>query len=35
MTYINRLYADTAWANNMELAPGMPWGGFKGSGIGK
>jgi betaine-aldehyde dehydrogenase len=35
MTYINRLHAGTVWVNNMELAPGMPWGGFKDSGIGK
>ncbi len=35
MTFIDRLHAGTVWVNNMILGPGMPWGGFKGSGIGK
>jgi betaine-aldehyde dehydrogenase len=35
MTFINRLHAGTVWVNTMALGPGMPWGGFKESGIGK
>jgi acyl-CoA reductase-like NAD-dependent aldehyde dehydrogenase len=35
MTFINRLHAGTVQVNNSMLGPGMPWGGFKESGIGK
>jgi acyl-CoA reductase-like NAD-dependent aldehyde dehydrogenase len=35
MTFINQLHAGTVWVNTMALGPGMPWGGFKESGIGK
>jgi acyl-CoA reductase-like NAD-dependent aldehyde dehydrogenase len=35
MTFINRLHAGTVWVNTVALSYGMPWGGFKDSGIGK
>jgi len=35
MTFMNKLHAGTCWVNTMALGPGMPWGGFKDSGIGK
>ncbi|MBN1188467.1 MAG: aldehyde dehydrogenase [Dehalococcoidales bacterium] len=35
MTFMNKLHAGTVWVNTMALGPGMPWGGFKDSGIGK
>jgi acyl-CoA reductase-like NAD-dependent aldehyde dehydrogenase len=35
ISFISKLHAGTVWVNNMALGPGMPWGGFKDSGIGK